>query len=148
LEHYTALRDQLMGLLDDEDLEFSPGGENPSLGDLCLEMGEVEHASVESFKTFRQDFSYRRDEPGLARSVERLSAWFEELDHDLRAAVEALSEEDVQNKTIDRGEGFVVPPGVQLHIYREALLIFFGKASVYLKAMSKPRPQQWQDWIA
>jgi hypothetical protein len=148
LEQYTALREQMMATLGDDDLEFSPGGENLTLGELCRQMGEVQHAYVESFKTFRQDFSYRRDEAGLTHSVERLSAWFQELDRKMRAAVEALSEDDVQNKKIDRGGGFVVPPGIQLHIYREALLIFYGKVSVYLKAMGKPQSQQWQDWIA
>jgi uncharacterized damage-inducible protein DinB len=148
LEQYQALRNQLMDILSDEDLEFSPGGENPTLGALCREMGEVEHAYAESFQTFEQDFSYRRDEPGLESSVERLVAWFQELDGELKVAVEALSEDDVQHKQIDRGGGFTLPPGIQLHVYREALLIFYGKASVYLKAMGKPRPQQWQIWIA
>lgn len=148
LAQYQALRNQLMAILSDEDLEFLPGGENPSLGVLCREMGEVEHAYVESFKTFEQDFCYRRNEPGLESSVERLAAWFQELDREIGAAIEALSEDDVQQKQIDRGGGFIVPPGIQLHIYREALLIFYGKVSVYLKAMGKPRSQQWQDWIA
>jgi uncharacterized damage-inducible protein DinB len=147
LEQYQALRDQLMEMLSDQELEFSPGGENPTLGAVCRDMGDVEHAYVESFKTFTQDFSYRNEEPGLERSVEGLTAWFKTLDRDLRAAVEALSEDDVQNKVIDRGSGFEVSPSIQLHIYREALIIFYGKVSVYLKTMGKPRPQQWQDWI-
>jgi hypothetical protein len=33
-------------------------------------------------------------------------------------------------------------------IYREALLIFYGKASIYLKALGKTLPEQWQAWIA
>jgi hypothetical protein len=37
---------------------------------------------------------------------------------------------------------------IQLHIYREALLSFYGKASVYLKALGKTLPEQWQSWIA
>lgn len=36
---YQALRTQLMGLLSDDDLAFSPGGDNPTLGELCREMG-------------------------------------------------------------------------------------------------------------
>jgi hypothetical protein len=28
------------------------------------------------------------------------------------------------------------------------LLIFYGKASVYLKALDKTLPEQWQAWIA
>ena len=48
---------------------------------------------------------------------------------------------------IDRGEDFKVPPRIQLEIYREALLIFYGKVMVYLKAMDKPRPDIWNAWI-
>jgi hypothetical protein len=148
LEETQALRKQLMALLKDEDLGYSPGGENPTLGALCREMGEVEHAYIESFKAFKQDFSYRNEEPGLEGSVERLAAWFEDLDRELKAALEGLSEDDIQNRVIDRGGGFVLPPTIQFHIYREALLIFYGKASVYLKAMGKAQPKQWQEWIA
>jgi hypothetical protein len=148
LQHYQALRNQLMGLLSDEDLTFSPGGENPRLGTLCREMGEVEQAYIDSFKTFQQDFEYRNEEEGLENSVARLAAWFAALDEDLQATLEGLSEEEIQNRVIDRGGGFTLLPTIQLHIYKEALLIFYGKASVYLKAMGKPRPEQWQAWIA
>jgi uncharacterized damage-inducible protein DinB len=148
LQQYQALRNQLMEMLSDDDLGYSPGGENRTLGALCREMGEVEHAYAQSFKTFRQDFHYRNEEEGLAGSVARLTAWFAALDEELKAALEALSEEEIQNRVIDRGGGFTLPPTIQLHVYREALLIFYGKTSVYLKAMDKVLPEQWQAWIA
>ena len=147
-EMYQALRDQLMKILADDDLDYQPGGENPTLGALCREMGEVEHAYIQSFKTFEQDFSYRTEEPGLEGSVEELTVWFKELDGELKAAIEALSQDDVENRVIDRGGTFTLPPQIQLEVYKEALLIFYGKVSVYLKAMGKPRPKQWQEWIA
>jgi hypothetical protein len=34
-----------------------------------------------------------------------------------------------------------------LEIYKEALLIFYGKTSVYLKATGKELPEQWLAWI-
>jgi hypothetical protein len=147
LQEYQALRNQLMDILSDEELAFTPGGENMTLGALCREMGEVQRAYVESFKTFKLDFSYRNEELGLDASVERLAAWFAELDVALKAAVEALTEEDIQNRVVDRGS-FSLPPRFNLIVYQEALLIFYGKVSVYLKCMGKARPQQWQDWIA
>ena len=64
-ELYPAVRNELVSLLSDADLGFTPGGGNPPLGELC----------------------------------------------------------------------------------REALLVFYGKASVYLKAMGKERPEQMRDWI-
>lgn len=146
LESTQALRDQLMASLTDSDLAYTLPGENLSLGALCREMGEVEHSYIQSFKTFNQDFSYRNQEPGLENSVKKLTAWYKMLDTDLKATLEGLSEDDIQNKIIERGD-FKLAVGLQFHIYREALLIFYGKVSVYLKAMSKPMPGLWPAWI-
>ena len=144
---YAPLRDQLMEALDDADLAFTPGGDNPSLGQLCREMGETQTAYVESYKTFKIDFSYRADDISLLSSVAKLQAWYTRLDAELEAALEALSDEDVASKQMDRGD-FSLPLHISLDIYREALLIFYGKVSVYAKAMGKPLTQQWRDWIA
>jgi hypothetical protein len=144
---YQALRNQLMEILADDDLGYRLAGENATLGALCREMGEVEYAYIQSFRSFKQDFSYRNEAPGLEGSVENLSAWFAELDRELKATIEALSEEDIKSRTIDRGGGFTLLPRIQLEIYKEALLIFYGKVSVYLKAMGKTLPKQWQEWI-
>jgi hypothetical protein len=147
-ELYQALRHQLMALLDDDDLRFRPDERNPTLGALCREMGEVQVAYIQSFKTFKLDFSYRHDEPGLQDSVQRLAAWFEELDQELKDVVVGLSEEELNNRVIDRGPNFTLLPRIQLEVYKEALLIFYGKVSVYLKMLAKPLPEQWQQWIA
>ena len=146
-EMYQAMRSQLMEILNDDDLAYQPGGENDTLGALCLEIGETETSYIQSFKTFAQDFSYRKGVPGLERSVEGLAAWFGELDRELKSTLEALSERDLRKRVVDRGGGFELPLHIQLDVYKEALLIFYGKVSVYLKAMGKERPQQWQEWI-
>jgi hypothetical protein len=147
-ELYQAIRGQILAVLTDEDLAFSPGGANPALGELCREIGETEHAYIESFRDFTCDFSYRRPEPELASSVARLGAWYAELDEQLKAVIESLSEEQLQSQRVVRGPNFALPPRIQLNIYQEALLIFYGKASVYLKALSKPMPEQMKAWIA
>lgn len=144
---YQALRGQLLDLLADEDLRFTPGGENPPLGALCVEIGEVQHAYIQSFMDWRMALSYRNPEPGLAESVSQLANWYKILDAELEAVISHLSEEDIKTRQIDRG-GWSVTMLIQLDVYKEALLIFYGKASVYLKAMAKPRPPQWQEWIA
>jgi hypothetical protein len=146
---YQALRAQLMKILTDDDLGYRVGGANPSLGGVCREIGEVEHSYIEAFKTFTQDFTYRNGDPRLESSVAALSAWYAELDKELKAAIEGLSEDEIANRTTDRREfpDFKPTVRVQLDIYREALLIFATKVSVYLRAMGKELPQQWQEWI-
>jgi len=145
IEGTHALRTQLLDTLSDAELAFSPGGQNMTLGALCREMGETEHSYTQSLKTFKQDWSYRNMEAGLEGSVARLQAWFQTLDEEMKATASALSNEDLK-KTVDRG-GYAMPVDMQLDVYLQALLIFFGKATIYLKAMNKALPQQVQDYI-
>ncbi len=146
LKQTTALRDEMMSLLSDADMAFHPGGDSLTLGALCRENGEIQHAYIQSFKTFKLDLSYRHPDPTIATSAARLKAWFAELDAELLKTLEALSEEDIQNKQVDRG-GWSFPVTIQFHVYREALLIFGGKASIYLQVLQKPLSQHWQEWI-
>ena len=145
-ELYQSLRNQLMDILTDADLAYTPGGANPPLGALCREMGEIEYAYVQSFKTFTIDFSYRNTGPGLDISVARLVAWFAALDEELKAVVASVPEEDVQGRQVVR-DAFSLLPKMHLYVYQEALLIFYGKVLVYLRAMDKPVPQNWADWL-
>ena len=145
IEGTHGMRSQLLDSLSEADLAFSPGGQNMTLGALCREMGEVEYSYIQSLKTCRQDWSYHNGEAGLESSVARLKAWFQTLDEELKATVDAFSDEDLQ-KTIDRG-GFAMPVELQLDVYLQALLIFLGKATVYFKAMNKALPQNFQEYI-
>ena len=138
------MRDGMLDTLRDADLTFSPGGANITLGALCKEMGEVEHSYLESLKNLKQDWSYRNREAGLDGSVSRLKAWMKELDAELTKVVTEMSDDDLK-KTVDRG--FPVAVETQLQIYLQALLIFFGKATVFLKAMDKPLTKELKDWI-
>jgi hypothetical protein len=148
LEMYQAIRGQIMSVLDEADLRFSPGGANPPLGALCREIGETEHSYIESFKCFQCNFDYRHPDPELAYSVAGLNAWYAALDQELKTVVAGLTEEQLENQRVVRGPTFSLPPKIQLNIYQEALLIFYGKASVYLKALGKTAPEQMRDWIA
>ena len=146
-EGYQALRNQLMQILEDSDLSFRPSDRNPPLGALCREIGEIEVAYIKSFQTFNSDFSYRQENAeSLETSVSSLEKWYAELDSELKTAVSALSDEDIDTKKIKHG-GYDFSPNFQLCVYAEALIIFSGKVSVYLRAMDKDRPQQWRDWI-
>ncbi len=145
IEGTHGMRSQLLDILSDADLAYSPGGQNMTLGALCRQMGEIEHSYIQSLKTFQQDWSYHNKEAHLESSVVRLQAWFQTLDDEMKATVAALSDEDLK-KTIDRS-GFPMPVELQLDVYLQALLIFFGKATIYLKAMNKALPQQIQEYI-
>ena len=150
-EEYQSLRTILTEILTDDDLRAGVGGTTATLGALCREIGEIEHSYVESLKTFRQDFSYRHPDSRVETSVEALTAWYLTLDRDLDAAIAALSEDDIVNRRIARDDfdidAFSPLPAVQLDIYREALLIFCGKVSIYLRSLDKPLPPRWQEWI-
>jgi hypothetical protein len=146
-EEYQAMRTQLMQSLSDTDLAFTPGGANPSLGALCREIGEVQRAYIDSFKSFTLDFSYRNTTPGLAGSVAQLADWFAALDAELKTTVAGLSPEDVAGRRIVRGPTFSLPPQTQLSIYQEALLIFYGKVMVYLHCLNKTPSQQMRNWL-
>ena len=145
IEGTHQMRSQLLDILSDADLTFNPGGQNMTLGALCCQLGEVEYSYAQSLKTLQQDWSYRNEEAALERSVARLKEWFQRLDDELKATATALSDEDLK-KAVDRG-GFAMPVDLQLDVYLQVLLIFFGKATIYLKAMNKPLPQQIQEYV-
>ncbi len=145
-----ALRHQLLDMLTDEDLAYQLPGTNTSLGALCREMGEVDYMYIDSLKTLKMDYGYSTINDRVEREVTALKAWYAELEADMKAAFLALTDEDLgfaggPGKVVERG--FKVGIGTQFHLYREALLIFYGKASIYLKALNKPLTEQWQQWI-
>lgn len=145
IEAAHGMRSQLFDRMRDADLTFTPGGQNMTIGALCREMGETEHAYIQSLKTGVQDWSYRNTSAGLMSSVARLKVWFATLDDEMKAAMAAFSDEDV-NKPVDRG-GFAATVAFQLDAYLQAVLIFLGKATIYLKAMNKPLPKEIQQFI-
>jgi hypothetical protein len=144
LRQCQNLRYDLMDVLTDDDLAYKLPGDNPTLGELCREMGELEHIYIESFKTLQHDRSYHHSDPAMATEVERLKTWYTALDEEFETVIRQFSDEDLQTKLIDRGYGFTPSLFIQFHIYREAILMFYAKASVYLKALQKPMNEQWQ----
>ena len=146
LEMTLALRGELMTWLKDDDLAFRVTM-NPTLGQLCREIGEVQLAYTESLKTLKLDLSYRAENGAeLEASVEKLTAWYTDLNAAMKSAIETLSEDDLGNKLVDR-TFFELSLGAQIHTFREALLIFYAKVDVYLRAMDKEPSDNWQGWI-
>jgi hypothetical protein len=141
------LRDQLLGMITDQDLSYRFPGQNPTFGGLFEEMGCIQQVYTQSFRTLKMDWSYCDSKPESTTSVAHLKAWFQKLDAEMVEVVGGLSEEDIQTRQIDRGHGFTPSPFVQIQVYHEALLIFFAKASVYLKALDKQVTDQWKSGI-
>jgi hypothetical protein len=146
VEGTHRLRDELLNSLAGADLAFTPGGQAMPFGALIREFGETEHTYLHSFKTRTQDWSYRHPHPEIAASLDQLKAWFQNLDADLQATLSALSDDDL-DQTVDRGGGFAVPISTHLDIYLQAVLIFLGKATIYLRVMNRPLPGQFRSWI-
>ena len=148
---YQLLRNELTEILKDEDLAFRPGVRTPTLGELCREIGEIERSYIEAFRTFRQDFAWRNPDVRVERDVSVLAAWYADLDRDLLSALDAITEVDIANRRVTRNDfdvdDFKPLPAQELDIYREALLIFYGKVSVYLRTMGIDLPGHWEAWI-
>lgn len=140
-------REMLFAMITDADLAYKLPGHNPTLGELCVELGQMQQIYTESFRTLIQDWAYRGTKPEDAASVAGLQAWFKTLDAALDDVLSEMSEQDVQQTEVDRGNGFRSSVFVQFQIYREALYIVWGKCSVYLRAMEKALTPEWQSWV-
>ena len=145
IEAAHGMRSQLFTILSDADLAFSPGGQTMTFGALCRQMGETEHAYIQSLKTLKQEWSYHHSEADVASHVARLKEWFQTLDDEMQAILTTFWDEDGK-KTIDRGGGTVTVE-FQLDVYLQAVLIFLGKATIYLRAVNKPLPKEFQEYI-
>jgi hypothetical protein len=147
IEGSHGMRDEVLDLLTDAELAYTPGGDNMPLGELFRQMGEVEHSYLHGLKTLTQNWQYRNTEAGIEGSVSRLTAWFHELDAELLGVVSAFTNEDLERVVLREESGYTMQVEMVLDVYIQALLIFFGKAVVYLKAMQKPLPHSVQEWI-
>ena len=144
LSETQSFRTAMLAQLTDGDLAYALPG-NMTLGDLCREMGETEHGYVAAFSRFEHEWGYRHPDPSVATSVAALRAWYEQLDGDLLAALNALTDDDIATRRL-RGGGWASVTK-EFHLYREALLIFYAKAGLYLRALDKPLSEEWIDWM-
>ena len=112
-----------------------------------MQIGEWQQSYITGFKHFKQDFDFRNGAATLRESIEKLKAWYAELDADLEEALEGLSDEDVERKAIQRG-GWKAVPAWSLRIYQECLIIFYSKMWVYFNLMGYAQPEGLAKWIA
>jgi hypothetical protein len=144
---HHSMRDHVLTLVSDADLSYQLPGRNPTLGQLLVEMGELQGVYTHSFETFELDWSHRQLPPPEPITIASLRAWCDAQDVAMKAALDRFTDEELRIDRIDRGHGFVASPFVQHEVYREAVYIFYGKLSVYLKALERDAGEEWAAWV-
>ena len=139
------LQQDLLAQLSDSDLQYALPGRNPTLGKMLRDMGDWQRQYIESFETFQHDFNLHLAPADAETSVATLQVWFAKLAEDFMAALEALSNDDLE-RPIDRGN-WSPRASLQFHLYREMLFIYYGHLNVYVRAMDKTISHQWEVWI-
>ena len=144
---HHSMRDHLLTVVSEADLAYKLPGQNPTLGELLVELGNVQGADTHSFETLTLDWRHRHVPPPVPITIASLQTWFVAQDDAMRKALSRFTNEEAQIDQIDRGHGFIASPFVQVQIYREAVYIFYGKLSVYLKALERDAGEEWAAWV-
>lgn len=147
LEGCHRMRNGLLEDLTEEDLAFNPGGGNLPLGEMFREIGEAEQAYINSLQSFEINFSYRYPDPSIANRIDELITWFQELDETFKTSLQELPDSKSDTPVL-RPAGNSNPLSAHIEIYIQAMMIFFGKAIVYYRAMDKPLPPNIDRYIA
>jgi hypothetical protein len=140
---HHGMRDHLLTVVSDADLLYKLPGDNPTLGDLLVDLGDLEGVYTHSFESLTLDWSYLQLPPPAPMTVGNLQAWFRAQDDAMNQALSRFTDEELHIDRIDRGHGFIASPFVQYQVYREAVYIFYGKLSVYLKALERDAGEEW-----
>ena len=140
---HHSMRDHLLTVVSDADLAYKLPGWNPSLGGVLVELGNVQGVYTRSFETFLLDWAHRQIPPPEPMTVASLVSWFGAQDAAMEGALSRFTADELHVDRIDRGHGFVTSPFVQHQIYREAVYIFYGKLSVYLRALERDAGEEW-----
>jgi hypothetical protein len=85
LQATPRLRYDLLRELTDSDSTYRLPGDNPTLGESCREIGEVQHSYIGSFRTLRHERSYGTAATGLATSVALRRVWYMALEQEFEA---------------------------------------------------------------
>ena len=144
---HHRMRDHVLTVVSDADLAYQLPGQNPTLGELLVEMGDIEGVYTHSFETLTLDWAHRQLPPPAPMTVANLQAWFDAQDDAMNAALSRFTDDELRIGRIDRGHGFIASPFVQYEVYREAVYIFYGKLSVYLRALERDAGQEWAAWV-
>jgi hypothetical protein len=147
VEMTQNLISQAFDMLGDADLDFSSGAGAPTIRELFVEQAAIQAGYTEGFRTFKGNFHVFPPAEIDASTIETLRAGFERLNADLKVTLAEISEDNLANRPVDRGGEFIIPVTMQVHIYRESILILCGKLSVYFRLLGTTFTEQWKDWI-
>jgi hypothetical protein len=140
---HHRMRDHLLTVVSDADLTYELPGLNPTLGELLVELGHIEGIYTHSFEALTLDWAHRQLPPPTPITIAGLQDWFKAQDDAMNSTLSRFTQEELLVDRIDRGHGFIASPFVQHEIYREAVYIFYGKLSVYLKALERDAGEEW-----
>ena len=144
---HHSMRDHLLTLVSDADLAYRLPGWNPTLGEVLIELGDIQGVYTHSFETLTLDWAHRLLPPPNPITIAGMRAWFAAQDDAMKAALDRFTEDELRIDGIDRGHGFIASPFVQHQIYREAVYIFYGKLSVDLRALERDAGPEWAAWV-
>ncbi len=137
------LRTEILNAITEADLNTKLGGQSLSLRELILEQGTIQMAYIECFRSFELRFDHAA--PESVQSLEEIKTWFAQLDSSLIAALGALSDDDLK-RGVPRSK-YTVAAEIVFYTYRESVMIFAAKASVYVRALGHALPGQVKSWI-
>lgn len=144
---HHSMRDHLLTVVSDADLAYKLPGQNPTLGEQLIEMGDIQGVYTHSFETCTLNWTHRQLPPPELITIASLQAWFRAQDDAMKTVMDRFAEDELRINRIDRGRGFIASPFVQHEIYREAVYILYGKLSVYLKALEQDAGERWTAWV-
>ena len=98
---HHSMRDHLLSVVSDADLAYELPGDNPALGELLVELGDVQGVYTHSFETFVLDWTHRQLPPPEPVTISSLRAWFAGQDEAMKAALDRFTDEELR---IDRIE--------------------------------------------
>ncbi|MBW4437679.1 MAG: hypothetical protein KME04_11125 [Pleurocapsa minor GSE-CHR-MK-17-07R] len=142
----VEMRDQVLGLISDQDLGLSLGGDNPPFALEWALLAETQRHYTDALRTFRMTWEGYAPNMADAQSVASLKAVFARQDAEMDAVLNGLSADDVASRQVDHGE-WQQSVDIHMSVYREALLIFLSRAVVHLRFLRKPIPEKIQLWI-
>lgn len=91
---HHSMRDHLLTLVSDADLDYKLPGQNPTLGGQLVEFGNLEGVYTHSFATYTLDWSHRELPPPAPITVASLRAWFDAQDAAMKDALDRFTDEE------------------------------------------------------